>query len=214
LIRLDQEWDIERTLEALSKPCEVTSAVRPAGDGSQKSEQDNRSTPPERELVFIFGVQPALGSEFFECLIVGVVGMLSLRQGMIQHVVEMVDEHHSNGMDRIMPIQAFGLKPFKGSANGNLVAERDLVFHHRVNSPMGVNIREFDPRLTVVPDRQLDPFRLVQRKPLLRVGRLKRGRSVSRFGSVSKDWEQTEGQELASSARSSSTCSFVILCFS
>ena len=68
-------------------------------------------------------------------------------------------------MNGVVSIEPLGPQPLERPANGDLVAQRDLVLHHDVNRRMEAGVGQSHPRAPVVLENELGALPLVQGEP-------------------------------------------------
>jgi hypothetical protein len=72
-------------------------------------------------------------------------------------------ENRANCVNRIVPVETFGLQAREGARDWKLVTHRDLGFDDSVERGVRSRIRQLGPSPMVVPENQMDPLVFVQR---------------------------------------------------
>lgn len=95
-------------------------------------------------------------------------------------------------MDRLVPVETFFHQAIERGPDRNFVAERDLIFDEDMHCGVRLHARHPDPRSPMIALCEPDTLRLVERQPLLRLGRFK-GIVVSQLGPFSGDHSKQIG---------------------
>ena len=94
--------------------------------------------------------------------------------------------------DRLVPVEAFSHQAVEGSPDRDFIAERDLIFDDDMDCGVRLDIRHPDMRAPMIALCEPDTLRLVQRQPLLRLGRFK-GIVTSHVGPSARDHSRQIG---------------------
>lgn len=114
---------------------------------------------------------PALRSQALQLGPVGLVRVAGW-ETFLQQFVDPLRDDGANGVNGVVSIEPLGPQPLERPANGDLVAQRDLVLHHDVNRRMEAGVGQSHPRAPVVLTNELGALPLVQGEPGLGIRRV------------------------------------------